>query len=292
MPEERPVSQNTAYTPRPLSSILAPEADPRPEATSVAPTPAAPVTETVKDALPEKYRGKSVEQVADMHMNAERELGRVRNEVGTYRGLVQDMSQLQRQAPAAEPVQEKLEVSGDDLIQSPVETIRKVVKHEIDEVRAERVQDKEDAQFNLEANALVAQFPTLEQTISEPEFQTFVSRTPSRQADYQAASAQGTGVTQVRAARRLLEDYQDFQSQVAPPTDTGTPSIPAPTPIQEARAATTEGSGTSAPVSTKPLIYEADVIAMINSNSAKYRSPSFQTALTEAIQEGRYVKLA
>jgi len=40
------------------------------------------------DSIPEKYRGKSPEEIIEMHVNAERELGRARNEVGHYRNLV------------------------------------------------------------------------------------------------------------------------------------------------------------------------------------------------------------
>ncbi|KKL24894.1 hypothetical protein LCGC14_2410780, partial [marine sediment metagenome] len=114
-------------------------------------------------------------------------------------------------------------------------------------------------------------------------------RTPSRQADYQAASAVNTGVTQVRAARRLLEDFTDFQSQASSESlDPAQASQPTPTEL--AKKAATEGSGPSGAVSTQPLIYETDVIELIKTNRAKYQSPSYQTELLAAIKEGRYVK--
>jgi hypothetical protein len=85
----------------------------------------------------------------------------------------------------------------------------------------------------------------------------------------------------------LLEDYQDFTANIP-----SAPEETSPTPIEEAKAAATESGGGSAPVVTEEKIYEADVIELINSNPAKYRSPSFQKQLVTAIQEGRYVKLS
>ena len=284
-----PVQQvNTAYQHRPLSTILAPAADPAPEPKSE-PTPGE-VVKPVDDPLPEKYQGKTVAEVADMHMNAESELGRVRNEVGTYRGLVNDLSALQRTAPESKPIErEPLDVSGDDLITNPVETVRKIVQQNFDELAETRTRDAEENLFRTEGAALVQAYPNIAETINTPEFHDFVSRTPSRQADYQAASAVNTGVIQVRAARRLLEDFTDFQAQ-APSESLDPAQAVTPTPTELAKKAATEGSGPSGPISTKPLIYETDVIELIKTNRPKYVSPSFQTELLTAIKEGRYVK--
>ena len=84
----------TAFAPTPQSEILAPAADPTAEApTDDKPAAAAEVTE-----VPEKYKGKSTEDVIDMHQNAEKRLGEIQNELGTMRGLVTDLSSLQRPA--------------------------------------------------------------------------------------------------------------------------------------------------------------------------------------------------
>lgn len=282
-PERPPVQ--TAYQHRPLSKILAPAAEPALETKSGDTPPVVPVEKPVEDTLPEKYQGKTVAQVAEMHLNAEKELGRVRNEVGTYRGLVSDLSALQRTAPASEPAEQELEVSGDDLINDPVGTVRRIVKRDFD---AQQVQAEESAatrQVEIEGAALLQSYPDLNATVASPEFRDFAIRTPTRQADFQTAST-GEGVSQVRAARRLLEDFNDFQTQLS-----STPSEPAATPLEVAKQVTTEGGGPSGPISTKPQIYEADVIELINTNVEKYRSPSYQTDLIAAIKEGRFVKL-
>lgn len=279
----------TAYQHRPMSSILAPTADPKAEGQNTD-QPRDDVTgqfvspDVAPAPVPDKYAGKSTEEVIAMHQNLEREYGRQANEVGTYRGLVNDLTQLQRTPVESQPVvQEPIDVSGDDLMQRPVETVRKIVKQDLDALKRPPETVANDATFEIEGRALMASFPDLDKIVADPKFQAFASRTPSRQQDFQTA-ATGKGVDQVRAARRLMEDYTDFEAQSTVIPDSG------PTPTEQARAVATEGSGSTGAVSTKPQLYESDVIALINSDPAKYRSPSFQAELMLAIKEKRYVK--
>jgi len=111
----------TAYQHRPMSEILV--ADPEPVVNEPNPSPAAPPAAPAPTPEPqplaEKYQGKTVEQIAEMHANAEKELGRTRNELNVQKGLVQDLSQLNRQVNAPEepaPVQEEVTITGDQLI--------------------------------------------------------------------------------------------------------------------------------------------------------------------------------
>jgi hypothetical protein len=271
-----------------MSKILAPQADPASQKPENAGEPApdtgkpAPVPE---DTLPEKYRGKTVEEVAEMHRNAEQELGRTRNELHSTRGLVKDLSQLNRTAPEAQPApQVDVELSGDDLISDPVGSIRKVVQQETAQLKQETAEKNEQTRVHTEATALESEFGDVAAIVQSPEFREFAGRTVSRQMDMQTA-ANGEGLDQVRAARRLLEDFTDFQKQANPD------KTPAPkTPVEQAKAVATEGAGGGGPISSKPQVFESDVIALINSDPAKYRSPSFQAELMSAIKEGRFVK--
>ena len=291
----------TAYQHRPLSKILAPAAATPAEASSAdqkrdpitgqfVPAEAAP-TEVTQFTLPEKYVGKTVDEVASMHMNAEKELGRVRNEVGTYRGLVNALTSLQRTPEAVKPVEpEKIDVSGDDILRDPSEAIDRVVTQRLAERDAKSTETAVQTQFELEGAALLEAYPQIDQIVGSTEFQAFASRTPSRQNDFIVA-ARGEGLDQVRAARRLLEDFVDFRTAGTATQDPANANVAVlPTPTEQARAASTEGAGPTGAVSTKPQIFESDVIKLIHSDPAKYRSPSFQGELMSAIKEGRYVK--
>jgi len=272
-----------------MSEILAPSPDVPVETANAeepAPVVAEPLSKIEPVVAPDKYKGKTVEQVIEMHQNAESRLGEIQNELGTMRGLVTDLSELQSKPAAPQPEeQEELDVSGDDLIQNPVESIRKVIAQDkaaekvVDDAKALEVQIATE-QFNLQK-----EFGDINAIVGTSEFSAFAGRTPTRLADLNTA-AKGEGLDQVRAARRLLEDYNDFNA-VLKPAVVETPTL---TPVEQARAASTEGAGPAGAISTKEVIYEADVLKMIQDEPTKYRSPTFQAELTSAIKEGRYVK--
>ena len=268
----------TAYRSKPLSEILAPAADPEAQAQTDV-KPAAAVAESY---VPEKYRGKDVLSVIEMHQNAEQRLGQLQNEVGQLRGLVTDLSALQRPTPASQTAQqETIDVSSDDLLTDPVAAVRKIVQPEFDRRDAEKDKLAAETIVETEGAALLREFGNLDAIVASEGFQKFAQRTASRQADLVTA-AQGHGLQQVRAARRLLEDYNDFQQATSSEkkTESG---------VDKARKVATESGGSGAPISSKPQIFESDVITLINSDPMKYRSPSFQKQLVEAIKEGRFV---
>lgn len=265
-----------------MSKILAPAADPAPAEGSTGDTKPAPVVE--QKEVPTKYEGKTTEQVIEMHQNAESALGRSQNEVGQLRGLVTDLSAVQRPASELKPVeQEPVNVSSEEILADPVDAVNRIIQPQLEAVAARQEMDAAEALLRTEGAALMATYGDIDAIVATTDFQEFASRTPGRQADFTTA-ANGEGVDQVRAARRLLEDYTDFKAQVAPNPNTE------PTPTELARAAATERGGTGAPISSKPQIFESDVIALINSDVLKYRSPSYQAELMAAIKEGRFVK--
>lgn len=281
----------TAYQHRPLSSIIAqPSADKGEDDKGATSKTGAPERKP-EDDLPEKYRGKTAAEIAEMHRNSERRLGELQNEVGHLRGLVSDLAQVQRQ-PESKAEEPEIQVSGDDVLSDPVGAIRKVVEPELSRRDREAQEKDVRSEVDRETQKLYAEFGDLGAITSDPEFQEFATRTVSRQMDLQTA-ANGDGMEQVRAARRLLEDYNDFKSMSAP-SDKGNSGDKTEkreaSPVDRAREVSNEANAPSGKVQNDELIYEADVLALIQSDPNKYRSPSFQKKLTEAIKEGRYVK--
>jgi len=273
----------SVYKHRPLSEILAPAAAAKPEGQTEPSPEDAPAPAVEKPAVPEKYQGKSVEDVIEMHRNSESRLGQLQNEVGSLRGLVTDLSSIQRPSSDASTAEEEsVEVSSEEILSDPVGAVRRIVQPELDKQASQREADVADSLVQTESTALMTEFGDIDAIVSTEDFQKFATRTAGRQSDFNTA-ATGEGLNQVRAARRLLEDYADFKEQT-------TNSKTEPTPTEQARQVATQGSTTGAPVSSKPQIHESDVIALINSDRAKYNSPQFQSELMAAIKEGRYVR--
>ena len=77
-------------------SLLAPEPQPEEEGT-------AEVDQDPDEDIPEKYRGKSIREVIEMHQSAERVLGRQGNEIGQIRSVLDDLLAQQSQPSSAPP---------------------------------------------------------------------------------------------------------------------------------------------------------------------------------------------
>lgn len=273
----------TAYQHRPLSKILLPQADSEG-------TPTTPDKEEGAGGdreIPEKYRGKSLEEVIEMHRNAERRIGALSNELGTMRGIVTDLSKITRQPQETRTsVEDDVDLTGDELIADPVKAIRKVVKRDIERTELDRRESELQAQVQLETQRLLNDFGDIGAITQTEEFQEFATRTASRREDFQTA-AYGEGMAQVRAARRLLEDYADYKELVSKQNRNKRDEE-----VDEAKRSSTEGGGNAGRVSSKPVFKESEVLEVISKEPEKWRSPSYQAEIMKAIKEGRYIKNA
>jgi len=254
---------------------------------AITPAPAESAEASTPEATtPDKYAGKTVEQVIEMHQNLEKEYGRQANEVGTYRELVSSLTDAKRATdlPNVDTTETPVEVTSDDLFDNPGEAIASVVKSVLkDELTPLRdSQAKQEAASQLQV--LFAEHPDAETIGNDPKFVEFVERTPSRIADAQS----WVDSRDINAARRLLEDYKDFSGTAM---TTGTPETPAASDanIEEARKSATEsGRGGAGAEAGKKIFYRDEVTALIRKNPEKYRSDRFQKELRSAIEEGRF----
>jgi Arc/MetJ family transcription regulator len=276
---------STAYQHRPLSKILLPQADSQG-------TPTTPDKEEGAGGdreIPEKYRGKSLEDVIEMHRNAERRIGALSNELGTMRGIVTDLSRITRQPTEPKTsVEDDVDLTGDELIADPVKAIRKVVKRDIERTELDRREAELQTQVQLETTRLLNDFGDIAAITQTEEFQEFATRTASRREDFHTA-AYGEGMAQVRAARRLLEDYTDYKELVSKQNERQEERN---TSVKAARQASTEGGGNAGRVTSKPVYKESEVLQVIEKEPEKWRSPSYQAEIIKAIKEGRYIKNA
>lgn len=127
--------------------------------------------------VPEKYKGKSTEDLIRMHEEAERKASRLGNEVGQLR------SQLQPRVEPKEPV--KKEVKVDDLLENPEEAVTTVV----DQHPTVRKLNKtvEELETSLHKREFVANHPDYEQDLDNEDFIKWIQASPSRRALANAA---------------------------------------------------------------------------------------------------------
>lgn len=145
-----------------------------------------------EDSLPEKYRGKTAAEIAEMHRNLESELGRARNEIGQVRRLADELlginrAQAVRTEAANQPQRKPL--TPDDLLSNPEQAVTAVVKAEADQRDAAQA----DRLSRLEAELLMARFerkhPEYRTTMEDPKFVEWVQKSSLRGRLAQAAAS-------------------------------------------------------------------------------------------------------
>lgn len=135
------------------------------------------------DGLPEKYRGKSAKDLAEMHMNAESELGRARNEVGTLRRLSDEFLGIRREElnQAKANQQKRDPITTDALLEKPDEVILNTVKQEVERRDAERDARTARLEADLAESRFTAKYPDAQALLVDPEFQNWVRSSTYRQ---------------------------------------------------------------------------------------------------------------
>ena len=235
------------------------------------------------------YRGKTVAEIIAMHKNASSKIGEQANEIGIWRNLVSEYAEGTRGSqPEAQgtPAAEPLELTSDQLLDNPTESITAVVQRSVAEALAPITQRLDASQATSEAEKLRQDYPEIETLSDNEEFRQWAYASPER-----ARLAESTTKGEVSAARYLLDSWRDRQSildavekQNTQRTEDNTTSSK-PSGIAGARQSTVESGGTGAP--TAPRLNGADIINMINNDPAKYHSAEFQAELKQAAKEGR-----
>lgn len=265
----------------PTSESETPEALTSQEAALAEPTSNTVSLELDLDLIPEKFR-KDPTKVFNSYNELEVELGRQRNVTGTYRGLVEELSSIKRQADLAQTQDTQPNVTSDSLLENPDESITSIVRRELEarlkpteEALALSAQEQELQKFQ-------SSYPDFETDARTEQFAEFVRKRPTRGEDAQRAS-QGD----LQAARRLMDNYSDYKEMSAP---AAAPTSSAPTGVKGARRVATEKSGAGGTTTGKKFVYQRDVVNTIMQDPDLYRSQHFQDDLKSAIAEGRYRK--
>jgi hypothetical protein len=137
--------------------------------------------------VPEKYKGKSLDDIIHMHAEAERKASRIANELGQVR------QQLQSRQEVKEP--ERKEVKVDDLLEDPESAVDTLVSQ--NPVVKKINSTVEDLERDLHRRSFESKHPTFSNDLQDEKFMEWLGQNPVRRAlaeaadkyDYQAADA-------------------------------------------------------------------------------------------------------
>ena len=249
---------DTTEVPASLAEVLAP----------VQEQPAAQ-PEPVVDDVPAKYQGKSIQDIIQMHQNAESLAGRQSSEVGDLRKIVDDFIVTQSNSTKETQPEE-----NDDLhfLDNPNEAVNRAIDKHPSIVRANEIAaSTAQSQANQEAqDRLLAAHPDTSEVISDSKFAEWIQDSKSRTRALQTANSSNN----VEAMTELLSEYKSSK----PVTDTsGVPSKK-----DNARHASTGAiSGNSE--SSKKVFRRADLIKLKMSDPDRYSQlqPEIMAAYAE-----------
>lgn len=170
-----------------------------------------------EDDIPEKYRGKSAKDIARMHQEAEKALGRQGSEVGELRRLVDDFIKAQTVAQRSENfgLQHKQqqapnddEIDEVDFFADPKAAMSKAIE------RHPKIRAAEELTLNMrKAEALATlknEHPDFQDIVASGDFQDWIGKSKVRQELFVRADK----AFDFDAANELLSTYKERKAVV------------------------------------------------------------------------------
>ena len=266
--EEELFSSNEAETVQDVTT-------PVPDTTQQDNTETVTTSEPVEE-LPEKYKGKSAIEIAKMHQEAEKLIGRQANEVHEVRSLADQLlkQQLETQAKQAKPIEESLE---EDFFADPASAVnRQVEKHPaVLEARQAALEMKK----MKTAQQLSAKHPDFATIASDSGFQDWVKSSAIRLNLFAKADAE----FDFESADELLSTYKELKQIKQQNQVTQTAAVESKAQEQAMKAATVDVGG--AGETSRKVYRRADLIKLRMTDPDRYMQMSDE--IMSAYAEGR-----
>jgi hypothetical protein len=166
------------------------------------------IERTPEPELPEKYRGKSVEDIVRMHQEAEKTIGRMGQEVGEVRKLADQLLQQNlRAAPQkSEPVKEET-IDDVDFFANPTEAVKRAVEKHPAVLAAQETAVNLARQESL--RSLKEAHPDYREVTSSAEFKEWVGKSKVRQGLYLRADRN----YDFDAAEELISTFKELRGR-------------------------------------------------------------------------------
>ena len=224
-----------------------------------------------QEDLPEKYRGKSAKEIALMHQEAEKLIGKQGSEVGELRKVVDDFIKAQtlKDAPK-EP-----ELDDDAFFVDPKSAVKKAIENHPSIKEAQQASLAMRRQEVL--STLSQKFPDFMNTVQDPSFEEWVKSSRMRTEMYARAETQ----FDLDAATELLstwEERKNISKQVAETSKVDRQ--------QQLKAASVNTQGATDSVAKKKY-RRADIIKLMQTDPDRYDAMSAE--IMAAYKEGRVI---
>lgn len=230
----------------------------------------APEVPDVSD-LPDRYRGKSIQDIIKMHQEAEKVIGRQAQEVGEVRKLADELIKHNLSAKS-QPVETAVEPEV-DFFEDPQKAVQKTVESHPDIIAAR--QAAREFKLLQTQQKLMQEHPDFMDIGKDPDFQTWVKSSKVRLDLYTRAEAE----FDYDSANELLSTYKQLRGVKQKQVDTSAKEARQ----QTLKAVQVDSGGTGE--SSRRVYRRADLIRLKMTDPARYDALSDE--IMAAYAEGR-----
>ena len=227
--------------------------------------------------IPDKYQGKSVEDIVKMHQEAEKLIGKQAQEVGEVRRLADELlkRQLEEKKAVETPQEEDTEV---DYFSDPVSAVNKAVEQH--PAIAEARQQAQSMKQQQVTQRLNQQFPNFNEVTQDPRFFEWIKASPVRTRLFTEAHSQ----FDYDSAVELLSTWNMINP--SKPQETSNPELVAESKKGTQQSLRTAAVNTGSPAPSSRKTYRrADLINLRLRDPARYEAMSDE--IMAAYAEGR-----
>ena len=223
--------------------------------------------------VPEKYQGKSLEEVVQMHQEAEKLLGRQSSEVGELRKVVDDYISTQTQPLA--PQQQHVEPEDDiDYFTDPQAAVNRAIENHPKIREAQQYTEQYKKQSSLAT--LQAKHPDMQTILNDPKFAEWIKASKIRTQLFVAADQQYDS----DSADELFTLWKE-RKVVAQQTA----NVEKQARKQTLKAANTGNARGSSAGTRKKVYRRSDIIKLMKTDPERYQALSNE--ILQAYAEGR-----
>ena len=232
-----------------------------------------PQEQEPESALPEKYHGKSVEELVQMHQELEKFSGKQSTEVGELRKVVDNYIQTQLSEQQA-PQQQQQEDDDVDFFVDPQNAVNRAIDNhpKIKEAQAYTQQAKQQATLSQ----LKSNHPEMESILKDPKFAEWIKGSKVRTQLF----VQADQAYDYDAAHELFSLWKD-RNQVVQQTAQAERAARK----SQVKSANTGNARGTAEGSRRKVYRRADIIKLMRTDPERYQSMSDE--LLKAYSEGR-----
>lgn len=233
------------------------------------------VANPVEDNIPEKYKGKSFDEIIKMHQEAEKLIGRQAQEVGEVRKLADELikQQLNTNKQDTQPPSADNEI---DYFADPDKAVNHAVENN---PVVKQLKEQQEAQLRQQAAAnLQAKFPNFQEIVASDDFANWIKSSKVRLDLFARANAYDFD-----AAEELLDTYTTIKGVKATQADETLKQSESTKRNQTLKAAAVQKGGTGEV--GKPIYRRVDLIRLRMQDPERYNA--MQDDIMAAYNEGR-----